>query len=145
MPTDFRVKRFVHAGVLLLLACGGRESEVDDTPVFEERVAVYLLPDSAMHDSVRASYSEDDYAVIGDDMMWYRAEAADWLEQNGIRTVFLEGRPTIAFVVDGVTRAFDFSAEPTLDVVVLYQPGQAPLALAPVDVTMRAPGYFGVQ
>lgn len=139
----------VRAAVLiplaLLAACGGRDTQpAAEAPTFDERVAVFLLADSVMLDSLRAGYSEDDAAVIGDDMMWYRAEAGDWLEQNGVRTVYLSGRPTLGFVVDGKPASFDFSAEPTLDVVVLYEPGSPPVAVAPVDVSARAPEYFGL-
>lgn len=131
--------------LLLHVACGGRETPPPaEAAAFDERVAVFLLADSVLLDSVRAGHSEDDMAVIGDDMMWYRAEAGDWLEQHGVRTVYLSGRPTLSFVVDGEPSSFDFSAEPTLDVVVLYEPGSPPVAVAPIDVSARAAEYFGL-
>lgn len=119
-----------------------RASRPAETAVFDEPVAVFLLADSAAEDSLRAEYSEDDYAVVADDRMWYRAEAWNWLEQNGIRTVHFEGRPALSFVVHGVATAYDFGAEPTLDLVVLYRPGREPIALAPIEVAERATAYF---
>ena len=126
-------------------ACTGREATpANDTTTFDERVAVFLRADSAALAAARAAHGEEDYYAVADDMMWYRAEAWDWLERNGVPVVDLEGRPALSFVVNGVPTPFDFSAQTTLDVVVLYEPGQAPIALAPVDVSMRAPEYFGL-
>lgn len=116
----------------------------DDVRVFESRVAVLMLADAAVLDSLRALHGEEDFHVIADDMMYYRAEAFAWLEEHGIPVVELEGRPAVAFAVEGEPAPFEFSADHPLDLVVLYQPGQAPVPVAPVDVTMTAPAYFGV-
>ncbi|HEX6588080.1 MAG TPA: hypothetical protein VF039_03575 [Longimicrobiales bacterium] len=152
-----RATRAKHAARAALLACaaacaayaaacaGPAAEATGDRQVFDERVAVFLLADSAALDAARAQHGEEDFYVVADDMNWYRAEAADWLEQNGIRTVFLEGRPELSFIVGDEPAAFNFDAESTLDVVVLYSPGRMPIALAPVDVGLRAPTYFGIN
>ena len=151
MATKARHRHAVRAALLACAAayaaaCAGPASEATrEREVFDERVAVFLLADSAALDAARARHGEEDFYVVADDMNWYRSEAADWLEQNGIRTVFLEGRPELSFLVDGEPTAFTFDTESTLDVVVLYRPGRAPIALAPVDVGLSAAAYFGIS
>jgi hypothetical protein len=116
-------------------------SAADD--VISTRTAVFLLADSAALAATRAEYDEEDFAVVADDMMWYRAEAWSWLEEHGVPIVSREGRPTLRFRVGGAVRDAAFDSEPTLDVVVLYDVDRAPVAVAPIDVSTIAPSYFG--
>lgn len=76
-------------------------------------------------------------------MMYYRATAYDYLEQHGVDVVRTEGRVQAQFEVEGEARTFDFSSEPYLDLIVLYEPGKLPLAIAPVDID-HAADYFGL-
>lgn len=114
------------------------EAEPD---VFTERVAVFLLADSTHLARMRQEHG-DDAEVVFDDMMWYRAEAWDWIEQNGIPVVSTDGRPTLRFRVAGVDRAFDYTSESGGDLVVLYDTDREPLAVAPIDVVERGGTYF---
>ena len=111
--------------------------------VVAARVAIFLLADSAALEAARARHSADDFAVVADDMMWYRAEAWSFLEQRGIPIVSHQGRRTLRFRVGGTAQEFDFAAEPTLDLVVLYDVDRAPQAVAPVDVPAAAATYYG--
>jgi hypothetical protein len=151
--------RFLLVLALAPLACGpapdapsdrvGADSAGADTAaaaaddVISTRVAVFLLADSAAIAAARAAHGEEDFAVVADDMMWYRAEAWSWLEERGVPVVNYTGRPTLRFRVGGAVREFAFDAEPTIEVVVLYDADRAPLAVAPIDVSMSAPSYFG--
>lgn len=110
--------------------------------LFDERVVVFLLADSAELATMRQEHGEEDYYVVADDMMWYRAEAWDWVEQRGIPIVWLEGRPPLRFRVAGATREFDFTDVEASDVVVLYDTDREPLAVAPIEVAERAAAYF---
>ncbi len=92
----------------------------------------------------RGQYSEDDFAVVAEDMMYYRATAYDYLEQRGVEVVRTEGRVQPRFEVEGEPRTFDFSDEPYMDLIVLYEPGMLPLAIAPVDIG-RVAEYFGLS
>ena len=116
-----------------------------DEAGFSSRVAVFLLADSATLEAMRTDRTEEDFQVVADDLMWYRSEAWSWLEERGVRIVALEGRPPLRFRGDAGMRAWDFSAEPTADVVVLYEPGREPRAVAPIDVAAAAPAYFGLE
>ncbi|MHB1169674.1 MAG: hypothetical protein ACYC28_10395 [Longimicrobiales bacterium] len=118
-------------------------TSADPAPVLRRRVAIFMEATPAALDSVRATYSEEDFAVVADDMMYYRATAYDYLEQHGVDVVRAEGRIPAQFEVRGEARAFDFSNEPYLDLIVLYEPGKQPLAIAPVDID-RAADYFGL-
>jgi hypothetical protein len=116
----------------------------DGAPVFARRIAVFMEATSASLDSLRAKYSEEDYAVVADDMMYYRAMAYDYLEQHGVDVVRVVGRIQVQFEVDGEARSFDFSREESADLLVLYEPGKVPVAIAPVDID-RAAEYFGLS
>ncbi|HEU5207983.1 MAG TPA: hypothetical protein VFU06_01125 [Longimicrobiales bacterium] len=112
--------------------------------MYSRRVVIFMEATFAALDSLRATYSEDDFAVVADDMMYYRATAYDYLEQHGVEVVRTEGRVQPLFEVEGEPRTFDFSDEPYMDLVVLYEPGKLPLAIAPVDID-RAADYFGLS
>jgi len=139
----------------LALACARDDeppaSDADDEPSaeqaaalphYDERVAVLLLADSADIERLRAENSEDDFSVIADDLMWYRAEAIDWLETRGVPTVTVTRRDTLRFLVRGRVREFDYSSDPLLDLVVLYDHDRPPVALATVDVATEGERYF---
>jgi len=115
----------------------------DPAPVHRQRVAIFMEATPAALDSLRATYSEEDFAVVADDMMYYRATAYDYLEQHGVDVVRTEGRNPAQFEVEGEARTFDVSSEPYLDLIVLYEPGKQPLVIAPVDID-RAADYFGL-
>jgi len=131
----------------LLAACtGAREepapgSEASGPEPYREPVVVFMEASLEEIETAREGRSEEDFAIIADDLMWYRATAHEFLEARGLPVDTLEGRRRLAFVVGGETRGYDFADAPTLDVIVLYEPGKEPLAIASVDVE-RAVEYF---
>lgn len=129
----------------LVASCARAESDADATLVYEERVALLMLADSAALARLRSDNEADDFHAIADDLMWYRAEALDWLEQNGIPTVDVQGRPRVRFRVRGELHEFDYSSETHLDLIVLYDTDRPPRAVAPVDVSLEAATYFGIE
>lgn len=136
--------RFRLALLLLpFLACARASDPDAPASGFGERTVVLMYADSAQLEEMRAGYTEEELATVGDDMMWYRAEAARWFEERGIPVVWLEGRRPLSFLVDGEYREFDFSAHETIDVVVLYDRNREPVAVAPIDAPAESESYFG--
>jgi hypothetical protein len=119
-----------------------------DTRHFDERVVVFVEADAVELERARAGESAEDWATIADDLMWYRAEAREELRRRGLPVVTLEGREPLAFVVGGRTRVVRLDTIPWLDVLVLYEPGKEPRAVATVDLSADASllsGYFGLE
>jgi len=114
----------------------------DSSQRFGARVAVFLEASPREIERVRSETTEDDFAVMADDLMFYRATAQEYLETRGVAVVRFVGRRTLTFMVAGRPRQYDFSRESTLDVVVLYEPGRQPKAIAPADIH-EAAEYFG--
>ena len=112
-----------------------------DGGIVAARVAIFLLADSARIEEMRARHGED-MPTVFDDMMWYRAEAWDWLEARRVPVRSVSGRPPLLFLVGDSAREFEFADVTTADVVVLYEPGREPVAVAPIDVAERAAAYF---
>lgn len=77
--------------------------------------------------------SGEAFAVVDDDMMFYRAAAYEVLEGRGLPVVRLAGRQPLIFTVDGQDRRYDFESVTWLDMIVLYQPGKEPMPVAAVD------------
>jgi hypothetical protein len=138
------VIRTVACALALVASCGPAEPAADAPPLYEQRVALLMLADSADLAGLRAQHGADDFATIADDMMWYRAEAIAWLEEHDIPTVDVAGRPSLRFRVRGTPREFDFADETLLDLVVLYDTDRAPLALPTVEVALEGATYFGL-
>lgn len=124
-------------GYLRTLAMG------DDAPegVFAERTAVYLQGSAETVAAALDSLSDDEAAVVGDDLMFYRATSRELLEQAGWPVVTMEGRPRLGFVVGGETLVPDLSGHSTLDLVVLYEPGVALRVVAPVEIVAAPEGF----
>jgi hypothetical protein len=110
---------------------------------FSRRVAVFMEADPRQIDSALGSTPEADRATVADDLMFYRSSAHEFLGRAGVEIVRVEGRPRVHFQVGGEMKELDFSSEPTLDVIVLYEPPKQPRAIAPVDVD-AATEYFGL-
>ena len=126
----------------LVASCSRAEPAADEAAVYEERVALLMLADSADIERLRSEHAEDDFYVIADDLMWYRAEALSWLEENGIPTVDVDRSLPVRFRVRGAAHEFDYSSETLLDLVVLYDADRPPRALPTVDVSLEGAAYF---
>lgn len=85
---------------------------------------------------------EDDFYVMTDDLMWYRAEARRFLEEEEFAEVIYQERGPLTFKVHGQVRTYDFDEHTTLDLIVGYRPGAEPMAVAPNEAHQLA-DYFG--
>jgi hypothetical protein len=80
----------------------------------------------------RSAYvDEQDYYVMTDDLMWYRAEARDFLETQEFAS---REKGPLSFSIKGQVRRYEFDDVELLDFIVAYRPGAEPLILAPIDV-----------
>lgn len=134
--------------VALLLACEQKPkppavAPTDSVPALgpspatsnfiSDRIAIYMEATHAQLDSVRAQYSAEDYAVVADDMMWYRAAAYEYLEKLGIPVRRVAGRQVFEYMVNNEPQRYAPDAR-TLDVIVLYDANREPRSIAPVDL-----------
>lgn len=116
--------------------------EAQDSLTFTERVVVFVLGTPEELEAMRARHGEEDFHVVADDAMWYRATAYEYLEQRGVPVETIRGRRPLYFLVDGEIRRFDLPDESAFDVVVLYDTNREPCIIAPVEVDFLAEGYF---
>lgn len=125
---------------------------VDSTPVARDttsqnviatRSVIFVEASRAQLDSLRAKYNEEEYAVIADDAMWYRATAYEYLEKLKLPVTTVKGRRPFVFEVNGQPRTYDLRESDWLDVIIVYEPGREPRLIAPVDIQAVAE-YFGV-
>jgi len=117
-------------------------ASTDTLPPFSQRIVLFIEASAAELDAIRASRGEEDYHTMADDLMWYRATAREFLENNGLPVRALEGRQPLRFVVNGGVTSFDYSHIPTLDVVILYDTNREPVAAAPIDIEEATRAYF---
>lgn len=90
----------------------------------------------------RSAYAEEqDYYVMTDDLMWYRAEARAFLETQEFAEFVSRDKGPLSFSIDGQIRRYEFDDVELLDVIVAYRPGAEPLILAPIEVHEVA-AYF---
>jgi hypothetical protein len=99
-----------------------------------EHLLLYVEATSAEIERQRDRVPADDFAVIADDLMFYRATALDYLESNRIPHVRISGRRPIEFMVGGEVASYDWSDVMLLDFLVLYQPDEPPRVIAPNEV-----------
>jgi hypothetical protein len=111
-------------------------------PAPNSSAAIILLEASAEQiDSARTGTSADDFAVIADDLMFYRAAAHERLDSLGPRSIRISGRRSLELVVGGTPRVYDFADAPTLDLIVVYLPDREPRTFPTLEVE-RALDYF---
>ena len=145
--------------IVLLLACS--EPDAEDTPpadssqithdttsqqtdVISTRTVLFMVASTADMDSLRKKYSEEDFAVVADDGMYYRATAFEYLETVKLPVTTLDGRRPVTFLVNGAPRTYDFKDIEWLDVIVLYDKDREPRMIAPVDVHSAVEEYYGI-
>jgi len=96
---------------------------------------IYMEATPAEIDERRTTYvDEQDYYVMTDDLMWYRAEARALLETQEFAEFVSREKGPLSFSINGQVRRYDFEDVLLLDFIVAYRPGAEPLILAPVDV-----------
>jgi hypothetical protein len=126
-------------------ACGESERPPESASARDSAVSgsvVYYVEasDSAL-EAQRREASSDDFHVIADDLMFYRATALEFLETRGYPVQRVQGRRPLRFVVGGAPRAYDFADVALLDFIVVYEPEREPMVIAPNEVE-RVIGYF---
>ena len=114
---------------------------VTDTTTFTERVVVFMEATPEQIEKARGTMSAEDFAVMADDLMFYRSSAYDWLKAQKLPVKTFSGRRSLDFFVQGTIRRLDVADVPFLDVIVLYDAGREPRVIAPVDIA-EATEYF---
>lgn len=114
----------------------------DTVATFAERIVLYVeaTPDELA--AARTQMGEEDFSVMADDLMWYRATAYEFLEKNGLPVRTVTGKRPLTFVLNGEKKEFDFAGHTTLDVVILYETNREPQGVAPIDLQEAARAYF---
>jgi hypothetical protein len=112
-----------------------------DTTTFTDRVVVFMEATSDQIEKARGTLSAEDFAVMADDLMFYRSSAYDWLKAQQIPVKTFSGRRSLDFFVRGTIRRLDVTDVPFLDVIVLYDAGREPRVIAPIDIA-EAAEYF---
>ena len=113
-----------------------------EEPAVTAATIIYMEATPAEIDERRSAYvDEQDYYVMTDDLMWYRAEARAFLETQEFAEFVSREKGPLSFRINGQVRRYDFEDVQLLDFIVAYRPGTEPLILAPVDVHEVA-GYF---
>jgi hypothetical protein len=129
--------------ILLLSACaapgaGARAS--GEVPYFSAPVVLVISPDAEERASLEQRLGEDFY-VVADDAMWYRANAYQLLDSLGIPTVEAR-RGEAEFQVEGSRRLFRWSDFEGRWFLVLYDGVNEPRITYDVDLHAHL-AYFG--
>jgi hypothetical protein len=114
----------------------------DTLKPISERVVIYIEATSAEIGAAAAEYSEEDWAIVGDDMMWYRAMAYEWLEKQKLPILRMQGRRPLEFVVQGVVKRYDLADVIPLELIILYDKDREPKIIAPNEVGETVTNYF---
>lgn len=97
---------------------------------------IFLEASPAEIDSARAGRTEEDFAVIADDLMYYRAIAHEQLAVADVPVVRVTGRRRLTFQVEGAARDYDFAHSPLLDLIIVYLPEREPVAFPTLEVDL---------
>lgn len=122
-----------------------REIAQPQSDVISQRTVLFMTATPAQMDSLRSKHGEEAFYVIADDMSWYRAVAADYLEKKKLPVRDIDGVRPFTFMVNGVPRRYDFKDVGLADVIVLYDPNREPRVTATVDVHQAVAEYFGIR
>ena len=112
----------------------GPSAETSSATPFTKPTVIYVEATEAEIEGARKGVSEEDFAVIADDLMFYRSSAVEWLEAWHIPFTRLTGRRPIQFTVNGVPESIDFKDITTLDFIVVYRPNEKPRVFAPNEI-----------
>ena len=114
-----------------------------DQESIERTVIIFMQATNEEIQAKRDEFEdEDDFYVMTDDLMWYRAEARRFLEEEEFAEILYRERGPLTFKVDGQVRTYDFDEHTTLDLIVGYRKGVEPMAVAPNEAHQLA-DYFG--
>jgi hypothetical protein len=102
----------------------------------DRRAIVFMEATAEEIQAARAGLPDGDFAVIADDLMFYRAVAHERLAEAGAPVLRISGRRPLAFLVDGAARTYDFAEIETLDLLVVYVPDAPPRAFSTLEVDL---------
>jgi hypothetical protein len=111
--------------------------------VITEPVVIYVDASAEELEAARDSVSEEEFAVIADDLMFYRSSANEYLEERRLPVVRVTGRRPIEFRVQGRSARYDFRHVALFDFIVLYQTDREPRVIAPNEVELAAKYFAG--
>lgn len=101
---------------------------------FSGPVIVFIQAAAEDIEALRAERSPEDFAVIADDMNYYRSLAMESLDRQQIPVVRLTGRRPLMFDINGEARELDLTPYPWLDLLILYTPGREPRVIAALQI-----------
>jgi hypothetical protein len=116
------------------------ERMLDST--ISSRLVIFVEASDAEIEAMRGQYSEEEFGIVADDLMFYRSTAMEYLEQREYPLLRIEGRRPLRFQVAGMSRDLDLANSELLDLIVLYEPGSEPRVIAPNEVELTV-DYFG--
>jgi hypothetical protein len=108
---------------------------------YSEPIVLLLSPDSAEVSRLQQELG-DDFFVVADDAMWYRAEAVAWLDSLQIPHVEV-GRGTARFLVDGRSRRVSWEDAAQTWFSVVYDGKAEPKISSDVDLREAMANFPG--
>ena len=102
---------------ILLVSLGGC-ARAGAARAYSEPAILFLSPDSAGIEAMKARLG-DDFYTVADDAMWYRAEAFSLLDSLGVEYEVMERAP-LRFRVEGEPREYRWAEVGQLWFAVLY-------------------------
>jgi hypothetical protein len=111
-----------------------RSADSASATSISEPTVIYVEATEAEIDAARKGVPEEDFAVIADDLMFYRASAIELLEKWNIPFSRLTGRRPMQFTVNGAPERIDFTDVTTLDFIVVYRTNVKPRVFAPNEI-----------
>jgi hypothetical protein len=109
-------------------------AETDSATAISQPTVIFVEATEAEIEAARKGVPEEDFAVIADDMMFYRSTAIEQLEAWRIPFSRLTGRRPMQFMVNGAPGRIDFKDVATLDFIIVYRPNEKPRTFAPIDI-----------
>jgi hypothetical protein len=114
-------------------AAAGRAYGQEAPPAYSGAIVVFVGPDSAGLERLRKKVGDEDFHVIADDEMWYRANAFELLD--GLRVPYaLVDRGVMRFVVRGTPREYAWEDVDREWFVVIYDGASEPRISSSVDL-----------
>ena len=150
-----RTRVVICVALIACMACSEREPASDDRAdvdttsatiprdsVITQPVILYVEATDSAIDAQRSEVSADDFAVIADDLMFYRATAIEYLDSLPRPYTRVNGRRPLTFRVAGRPRTYDLRDVELLDFIVVYETDREPRVIAPNEAQVVAE-YFG--
>ena len=132
------------AARLIIISVKSRSSAAESTStaprdsVIVQPLVLYVQATDSAIEAQRAEVPPDDFAVIADDLMFYRATAIEYLDSLHQPYTRITGRRPLTFRVAGQPRTYDFRDVELLDFIVVYATDREPRIIAPNEAQIVA-------